>query len=99
MAKLKRQLKKNVMVKVLAGKERGKTGKVISIDKKRGKVLIEKLNLQKRHAKPTEQNRHGGIIEKEGAIHVSNVYVIEESAEKKPVKSKKETSTSKRKKS
>jgi len=65
-------VRKNDIVQVRSGKERGKTGKVLRIVQKTGKVVIEKVNIQKRHTKPTGK-APGGIVEKEGAIEASNV--------------------------
>ncbi|MEK6726930.1 MAG: 50S ribosomal protein L24 [Deltaproteobacteria bacterium] len=69
-------VKKNDTVKVIAGKEKGKTGKVIVVLPKKERVIIEKINLVKRHTKPRGAAGQGGIIEKEGAIHISNVMVV-----------------------
>jgi large subunit ribosomal protein L24 len=65
------KLKKGDMVKVLAGKDKGKTGKVVTIVSGRDRVVIEKVNLIKRHKRPDQKNK-GGIVEKEGSIHISN---------------------------
>ena len=72
-------------VKILAGKDRGKDGKVIVTLKKKDKVVVEGINIVKKHMKPT-QNSEGGIISVEAPIHVSNVKVIEEKAAKKETK-------------
>ncbi len=72
----KKHIKQGDMVTVMAGKEIGKSGKVLKIIKKTDRVLIEKINLFKRHVRPDRQNPQGGIIEKEGSIHVSNVMPI-----------------------
>jgi len=69
-------VKKNDTVKVISGKEKGKTGKVIVVLPKKERVIIEKINLVKRHTKPKGAAGQGGIIEKEGAIHISNVMVV-----------------------
>ncbi|MDA8172326.1 MAG: 50S ribosomal protein L24 [Nitrospiraceae bacterium] len=73
-------IKKGDTVAVLAGKEKGKKGRIISVltDKagKGGKVLVEKLNIIKRHTKPSKTHEQGGIIEKEGPIHASNVMLV-----------------------
>lgn len=66
-------VKKGELVMVLTGKERGKTGKVVEVLAKKQRVLVEKLNFVKRHARPSQQHRQGGIIEKESSIHWSNV--------------------------
>lgn len=73
---LSMHVKKNDKVKVIAGKEKGKTGKVISVITKRDRVVVEKVNFIKRHTKPKGAAGQGGIIEKEGPIHVSNVMVV-----------------------
>lgn len=65
-------VRKKDLVQVMVGQERGKTGKILRVDHKHGRVLIEKLNLVKRHTKPSNQ-KPGGIVEKEAPIAVSNV--------------------------
>jgi large subunit ribosomal protein L24 len=69
-------LKKNDTVKVISGKARGKTGKILRVlaDKKR--VLVEGLNLNKKHQKPTQQDQKGGIVDREAPIHVSNLMLV-----------------------
>jgi large subunit ribosomal protein L24 len=69
-------IKKGDMVKVIAGKEKGKTGKVLAVYPKREKLLIEKLNFVKRHMKPSQQYKQGGIIEKEAPLSWSNVMIV-----------------------
>jgi large subunit ribosomal protein L24 len=69
-------IKKNDTVVVIAGKERGKKGRVFRVMPDAAKILIEKLNLIKRHTRPTAVNREGGIIEREAPLHVSNVMVV-----------------------
>ncbi len=66
-------VKANDKVVVLAGKDRGKTGRVQRVLRKRDRIVVEKLNMIKRHTKPNEANRTGGIVEKEAPLHVSNV--------------------------
>jgi len=61
---------------VIAGKELGKSGKVLKLLPKTERVVVEKVNMIKRHTKPSKQMPHGGIVEKEGSIHVSNVMII-----------------------
>ena len=63
-------------VGVIAGKERGKRGKVLQVLRESGRVVIEHLNMIKRHQRPTPKLRQGGIIEREGPLAVSNVLVI-----------------------
>lgn len=73
---VKISLKKNDLVQVIAGREKGKTGKVLAVNTKFGRITVEKVNLVKRHVKPTQQNPQGGIVEKEIALHVSNVQLM-----------------------
>lgn len=75
----KSSVKKGDTVKVVAGKEKGKSGKVIRVVPKECKVYVEKLNLVKRHSKPSAKTRQGGIVEKEAPIHWSNVVRTQES--------------------
>ena len=65
-------------VRILAGKDRGKEGKVILTLKKKDKVVVEGINIVKKHMKPNAMNQTGGILSVEAPIHVSNVKVIEE---------------------
>ena len=65
------KIKKDDMVIVIAGKDKDKTGKVLSV--KDGKVIVEGVNVVKKHTKPNQMNQNGGIVEKEAAIDVSNV--------------------------
>ena len=69
-------LKKNDLVMVIAGKERGKSGRILRVFPGKNRVLIEKINFIKRHTRPSGGTRQGGIVEKEAPIHVSNVMVI-----------------------
>jgi len=69
-------IKKDDKVKVIVGKDKGKIGKVLKVERKKGGLLIEKINIVKRHSKPTQQNRQGGIVEKEMPIQWSNVMVM-----------------------
>lgn len=71
-------IRKGDMVMVITGKEKGKTGKVLVVDREKQKVLIERINFVKRHQKPTQKIRQGGIIEKEAPLHVSNVMYYDE---------------------
>ena len=66
------QIKKGNQVKVITGKDKGKTGEVIEINRKMNKIKVKAINLVKRHTKPTKENK-GGIISKESFIHYSNV--------------------------
>lgn len=76
MNELNSYIKKNDLVAVIAGKEKGKTGKVLKVLTKTSRVLVEKLNRVKRHQKPTQNNPQGGITEKELGIHCSNVMLL-----------------------
>ena len=68
---------KNDTVEVISGAHKGRKGKVLKVLPKDERVIIEGVNLQKRHTKPRSQQDPGGIIEKEGPIHVSNVKLID----------------------
>ncbi len=70
------KIKKGDTVKVIAGKDKDKEGKVISVDVKGGKVIVEGVNMITKHAKPSQANPNGGIIQKEAAIDVSNVMLV-----------------------
>ena len=63
-------------VAVIAGKERGKRGKVLRVIPGDGRVLVEKVNMVKKHQRPTQKVRQGGIIEREGALALSNVLLV-----------------------
>ncbi len=71
------KIKKEDNVIIIAGNNNGKTGKVLKVFPKDQKVIVEGVNIQKRHTKPNQQNPQGGIIEKEAPIHVSNVMLID----------------------
>ena len=70
------KIKKGDTVKVITGKDNGKEGKVIAVDVKNGKVVVEGANMITKHAKPSAANPNGGIIQKEAAIDVSNVMLV-----------------------
>lgn len=72
----KAHLKKDDIVQVIAGREKGKKGKVLLLLPGVERVKIEKLNMYKRHVKPSDKNRQGGILEQEGAMHWSNVLLL-----------------------
>lgn len=63
-------------VKVLSGESRGQEGKVLVIDRKNERATVEGLNMIKRHTKPSAANPQGGIVEREGSIHISNLMVV-----------------------
>ena len=70
------KIKKGDTVKVIAGKDNGKEGKVISVDAKKAKVVVEGVNMITKHAKPSAANANGGIIQKEAPIDISNVMYL-----------------------
>ena len=70
-------VKKGDKVKVLSGKDRGKEGVILEAYPKKDRVLVEGVNMVKKHAKPSQDNPQGGILNKEAAIHVSNVLPID----------------------
>ena len=67
------KIKKGDTVKVIAGKDKDKEGKVIAVNQKKNTVLVEGVNMVTKHIKPSAQNQNGGIIQKEAPIHASNV--------------------------
>jgi large subunit ribosomal protein L24 len=69
-------IKKNDKVVVLAGKEKGKIGTVLRVDSEKGRVLVEKVNMVKRHTRPGGKQAQGGIIEKEAPLQISNVMIM-----------------------
>lgn len=69
----KSRIRKGDTVVVISGRERGKTGKVMSVDLRAGKVVVEKLNVIKRHTKPNQKAKQGGILEREAPLQISNV--------------------------
>jgi len=81
--------KKGTQVKVISGKDKGKTGEILEINRKLEKIKIKSINMIKRHTKPTKDNK-GGIISKENFIHLSNVKNLEtKKNEKKKIEGKK----------
>ena len=75
-ASKKNNLKKDDIVQVITGKEKGKKGKILALFSESGTVTVEKLNMLKRHMKSDGKSRQAGILEKEGAIHLSNVLIV-----------------------
>jgi large subunit ribosomal protein L24 len=73
------------LVVVIAGKEKGKTGKVLRILNKKDRVVVEGLQMVKRHTKPSQKSPQGGIVEREGSIHISNV-ALWDATEKRVIK-------------
>ena len=70
------KIKKDDMVRVIAGADKDKEGKVLAVNKKDGKVLVEGVNMLTKHTKPTMANQNGGIVHQEGPIDISNVMYI-----------------------
>jgi large subunit ribosomal protein L24 len=75
-------VRKGDTVIVVAGKERGKKGKVLRVIPEKGRVVVERLNMIKKHQKPTQKIRQGGIIEREGSIHLSNVMLVDPNSDR-----------------
>jgi len=73
---MKIKIKKDDNVLVIAGEHKGSQGKVVKIIREKNRVIVEGVNMIKKHAKPSAQNPQGGIIEKEAAIHVSNLSLV-----------------------
>ena len=69
-------IKKNDQVQVISGRDKGKTGKVLLVDSKKLRITVEKVNMVKRHTKPTQGSPQGGIVEKESALHYSKVLLF-----------------------
>ncbi len=69
-------IKKDDQVVVISGKEKGKQGRVLSVLPRKQRLIIEQVNIIKRHMKPSRKYSQGGIIEKEGPLHISNVMLI-----------------------
>jgi large subunit ribosomal protein L24 len=76
MIKNKSHIKKDDKVKVIAGKDKGKIGKVLRLKRKNNRLIIENINMMKKHARPSAKHRQGGIIESESPIHSSNVMLM-----------------------
>lgn len=70
------RIRKNDTVQIMAGKDKGKTGEVLQVFPKEDRVTVRGMNMVKRHIKPTQQ-QHGGIVEKEAPIHISNVMPLD----------------------
>lgn len=69
-------IKVNDTVVVTAGREKGKKGRVLKVFPRQEKVVVEKVNFIKRHTRPSQKSRQGGIVEKEGRIHITNVMIF-----------------------
>ena len=81
-------LKKGAQVKIISGKDKGKTGEILEINRKLSKVKIKSINMVKKHLKPTKENK-GGIVSKESFIHQSNVKNIDLKKDEKKTVGKK----------
>ena len=73
----KLHVKKGDTVKVLSGADNGKTGKITSVDREKGRAFIEGINLVSKHTKPSAANPQGGIVKREASIHISNLMVVD----------------------
>ncbi len=71
------RLKKNDKVKVISGNHKGKEGKILKIFPEKNRVIVEGVNIIKRHTKPNQKNPQGGITQKESTIHISNIMLID----------------------
>jgi large subunit ribosomal protein L24 len=76
------KIRKGDTVMVIAGDDRGKTGRVLAVDEAKRRVIIEKVNFVKRHTKARSQTQQGGILEKEAPVHLSNVMLYDPKAGK-----------------
>ena len=81
-------LKKGIQVKIISGKDKGKTGEILEINRKLNKVKIKSINMIKKHLKPTKENK-GGIVSKENFIHQSNVKNLDQNKKEKKTVAKK----------
>ncbi|MBK5282747.1 MAG: 50S ribosomal protein L24 [Actinomycetota bacterium] len=72
----KSRIRKGDVVVVISGRDRGKSGKVLSVDPEVGKVVVEKVNMIKRHTKPNQKVKQGGILEREAPFSISNVMYL-----------------------
>ena len=69
-------IRRNDTVQIISGNDKGKVGRVLSVSKDKNRLVVEGVRMIKRHTKPNANNQQGGIMEREGAIHVSNVMVV-----------------------
>ncbi len=81
-----KKIKKNDEVIIIAGKDKGTVGRVLKIDWSKNRITVDKVNIVKKHQKPTQQNSEGGITEMEAPIHISNVALKAKGKEMKSVK-------------
>jgi len=76
------KIRKGDTVQVIAGDDKGKVGRVLSVDEVKWRVVVEKINFIKRHTKPRKQGVQGGILEREAPIHISNVMLYDPKAQR-----------------
>ena len=81
-------LKKGTQVKIISGKDKGKTGEILEINRKLNRVKVKSINMIKRHLKPTKDNK-GGIVSKENFIHMSNLKILSDKSKTKKAEAKK----------
>ncbi|MBS1536332.1 MAG: 50S ribosomal protein L24 [Bacteroidetes bacterium] len=81
---MKLKIKKGDTVAVITGNDKGKTGRVLEVDSKKMRILIEGISIRKKHSRPTAANQQGGILSKEMPIHYSNVQLVD--SEGKPTR-------------
>ncbi len=78
MAEKKFKLKKGDLVRVISGESKGQEGKILEINTKKDRVLVEGANMISKHTKPNAKNTNGGIVKQEGSVHISNVMLVED---------------------
>ncbi len=81
-------LKKGIQVKIISGKDKGKTGEILEINRKLNKIKVKSINMIKKHLKPTKENK-GGIVSKESFIDQSNVKNLDQTKKEKKIAGKK----------
>ena len=81
-------LKKGIQVKIISGKDKGKTGEILEVNRKLNKIKIKSINMIKKHLKPTKENK-GGIVSKENFIHQSNIKNLDQNKKEKKTAGKK----------
>ncbi|HNR00831.1 MAG TPA: 50S ribosomal protein L24 [Trueperaceae bacterium] len=77
MSRVKTRIKKGDNVKVIAGKHKGSSGEVISVDREAGRVLVKNVNIIRKAQRPTQENPRGGFVEQEASLHLSNVQLLD----------------------
>ena len=73
----KLHIKKGDTVKILSGADNGKTGKITSVDREKGRAFVEGINMVSKHTKPSAANPQGGIVKREASVHISNLMVVD----------------------